>query len=371
MAIDSLVERYIELQEEYEKYESKLCECENSLELKCRHFGNGVHYVYQCNFCGRQRGGSLKKADALSLLNGSKPREFDLSIEEVYNQKSQLKVEHRIRLWSEIRQLEAEMAGRPSYTFPSFHEIQKEKNKANEKLTDVIESIANEFSEQAVKRMLMQSVEELKKREYLENIKKTDRFTCEDELKDWLVNNLSADFDFYPEVWGVHLAEQKDIRVDYIAVPKQHLVDAGFDSSPFAVEVKYICQENGFTRKTSRAFWQTVTYNDSQFNLNGLMFKPKFSILFTNLAFVQEMELVRDYGVDAENDTMEWKGMLHLANHANVGLMHITGSKSQFRSWRIKFAGGTYFSGGFDTMGNRSLSLSNRNLVEKVRVGNF
>ncbi|EGR1879801.1 hypothetical protein ACFJ9Q_004604 [Vibrio parahaemolyticus] len=370
MSNETLEKRYLAINEELEQWDYKPCDCDG-LELKIREFGGGEHYVKQCNNCGRQKGGSIRKADALIALNGRTPRVFDSTIEEVYDNHYKVRAETRSKLWKEKMELELEMSGRPSSLFPNFHEIQEKKNKAKEKLETVISAIAEEFGETSARQILMRSLVEINKQKYLEKVKKTERFSDEGELKHWLVNNLSVDFDFYAEVWGRHLAENINVRVDFIAVPKAHLVANGFDPSPFAVEVKYIRQEEGFTRKSSRAFWQTISYNDSEFNLNGHIFKPKFSILFTNLAFQQEMELVRNYGWDTENDVMEWEGMLHLANHANVGLFHITGDKNEFRSWRIKFAGGTYFSYGIDNNGERSGQISNSDVINKVRLGNF
>ncbi|EOA6545619.1 TPA: hypothetical protein ACGU7E_004557 [Vibrio vulnificus] len=370
MSNETLEKRYSAISEELEQWDHNPCDC-NSLELKIREFGGGVHYVKQCNNCGRQKGGSIKKADALVALNGCSPRAFDPTIEELYDNQYKTRAETWSKLWKEKMALELEMSGRPTYSFPNFHEIQEKKDKAKEKLMTVVSAIAEEFGETSARQILMRSLVDINKQKYLENVKNTERFSDEGELKRWLVNNLSIDFDFYAEVWGRHLAENINVRVDFIAVPKAHLVENGFDPSPFAIEVKYIRQEEGFTRKSSRAFWQTISYNDSEFNLNGHIFKPKFSILFTNLAFQQEMDLVRNYGWDTENDVMEWEGMLHLANHANVGLFHITGQKEKFCSWRIKFAGGTYFSYGIDNNGERSGQISNSDVINKVRVGNF
>lgn len=44
-----------------------------------------------------------------------------------------------------------------------------------------------------------------------------------------------------------------------------------------------------------------------------------------------------------ENDQSVWNGMLHLANHANVGILYIFGQRESPTGWDIRFAGNVYF----------------------------
>ena len=169
---------------------------------------------------------------------------------------------------------------------------------------------------------------------------------------------------------GVHLAENVNVRIDFILYPKPHLVEEGFVEEPFGVEVKYFKQEDGFTHKTSRGIWQTISYNDCQFTLNGQQFKTKFCLLFSNLSFSSESALIKNLGHEWENDQIEWKGMLHVANHARVGTLAIRGDKTSLTGWGINFAGGTYFVRGPHHDG-RQYRLSNVDMINKIRIGNF
>ncbi|ULN65632.1 hypothetical protein MID13_07510 [Vibrio gigantis] len=135
MSNETLENRYLAISEELEQYDYNPCDC-NRLELKIREFGGGVHYVKQCNNCGRQKGGSIKKADALVSLNGCSPRAFDPTIEEIYDNQYKVRVETRSKLWKEKMALELEMSGRSANSFPNFHEIQEKKDKAKEKTDD-------------------------------------------------------------------------------------------------------------------------------------------------------------------------------------------------------------------------------------------
>ncbi|MFP3458515.1 hypothetical protein R0J89_19900, partial [Psychrobacter sp. SIMBA_152] len=80
------IEKLVEIKKKRESLENARatgpCNCEMHKEIKTREFGGGTHYVYQCNKLGEQRGGSLKKIDAIKMLNGKKPKVFDSNIEE-------------------------------------------------------------------------------------------------------------------------------------------------------------------------------------------------------------------------------------------------------------------------------------------------
>ncbi|MDX1771064.1 MAG: hypothetical protein R3328_06030 [Planococcaceae bacterium] len=364
---DALIERYVDIGLQLEDVVFEACDCDLHLELKVRYFGNGSHYVYQCNNCGEQRGGSLKKTEALHLLNGLTPKEFDPSIEELSRQTYKIELDKYRALLDERRKIEAQYLGIACLPLDE-HKIKLDDYKS--KLNELVDEMTEEVGSSMASRVLINATVQLKKAEYLKKENETDRFESEFELKTWLVKFLSQDFDLYPEVSGVHLFEKVNVRIDFVAVPKRHLVDDGFDPTPFGIEVKYFRQENQFTHKTSRAFWQTISYNDSEFFFHGQNMKLKYSVLFSNLSFDNELALVRNYGADVENDLMEWKGMLHLANHANVGQLAINGDKNSCDGWYLKFAGGRYFSK-LTKDGEVHYSLSNKNVINKVRVGNF
>ena len=81
------------------------CDCDMHLEIKIREFGGGIHYVRQCTVCGRHRGGSLKKDQALKELNGRTPPQFDPSIESIFYQKRRAVSAEIVELTAEKQQL--------------------------------------------------------------------------------------------------------------------------------------------------------------------------------------------------------------------------------------------------------------------------
>lgn len=247
---------------------------------------------------------------------------------------------------------------------------QNTKLKVDEKISTYLLELEDEFTQEQIIQSLISLTVERKKKIRAQAAASTDRFTSEKELKHWFQAHMSTDFHIYGEVWGVHLSENVNVRIDYILYPKPHLIEQGFEQEPFGVEVKYFKQEDKFTHKTSRGVWQTISYNDCLFNLKGREFKTKFCLLFSNLSFSEEAALIKNLGYEWEDDQSEWRGMIHVANHAGVGTISIDGNKVNLSGWRMHFAGGTYFSR-TTYNGDSSYKLSNANMINKVRVGNF
>jgi hypothetical protein len=186
-------------------------------------------------------------------------------------------------------------------------------------------------------------------------------------LRTWLDDWLHEDFDVWPEVVGKHLTEGSRVKIDYILKPKDHLVRAGFKPGPIGLEVKYLPIEHGFSPKASRFVWQAVSYTDCEFDLAGKPVRLPRVLLFSNISFDGERGLLK--GIDHSafsNDQAKWNALLELANHANVGALEIYGTREHYYGWRIAFATGTYF-----RRRRNEYTLSDRNLFEKVRIGNF
>ena len=361
-----------ERREEYEKQpELQSHDCDDYKELRLRHFGNGKHYVYQCQVCGWQRGQSLKRDAALALNNGMEPELFDDSLETKRNEIRQNAFEKRQEMYSEERQIISRIHGWSLDDFESsYSKEQKRLQEANDKLSVLLEEFEKEFGEEKVISSLISQTVKRKKRLHSERQNRTDRFTSEKELKNWFMANLKNDFHIYSEVPGVHLAENVNVRIDFILYPKEHLISNGFVEEPFGVEVKYFKQEDGFTHKTSRGIWQTISYNDCLFDIKGKKFKTKFCLLFSNLSFPFESALIKNFGNEWENDQIEWKGMIHVANHARVGTLSINGNKDGLTGWGIMFAGGTYFTCSTSNA-EMVFRLSNPDTINKMRIGNF
>ena len=305
------------------------------------------------------------------MNDGKEPALFDESIEPKRDEVRQKAFEASRAMYEEERQIQALIHGWSLADFEStYKEEQQKLERANSKLSELLEEFEAEFGEEKVLSSLISQTVKRKKRRYAERKEGTDRFTSEKELKSWLLGNLQEDFHIYNEVSGIHLAENVTARIDFIFYPKSHLIENGFVTEPFGVEVKYFKQEDGFTHKTSRGIWQTISYNDCQFEINGKKFKTKFCLLFSNLSFAAESALVKNLGYEWENDQIEWSGMIHVANHARVGTLSINGDKKCCSGWGIRFAGGTYFVRTPSEEGP-TYRLSNPDTINKVRVGNF
>jgi hypothetical protein len=197
-----------------------------------------------------------------------------------------------------------------------------------------------------------------------------DRFEGEPELKTWLEAHLSEDFVLKPEVVGRHTSKGERVQIDYVAYPKPHLIEQGFVPDYFGIEAKYLDQADGFSHKASRGIWQTVSYTDSTFFVDQEWRRLKFALFFSNLAFEEERGLLKDFGTQHDNDRMTWHALLQLANHANVGALEILGNRHAWNGWKMAFSGGSYFRR--STRNRRAAyALSNANMINKVRIGNF
>ncbi len=210
----------------------------------------------------------------------------------------------------------------------------------------------------------------IRKRHRLALVEATKRFKSEPELKAWLEAHLSEDFILKPEVVGKHMSEGVRVQIDYIAYAKPHLIAHGFEPVYFGIEVKFLDQTDGFTHKASRGIWQTVSYTDSTFFVDGEWRRLKFALFFSNLCFDEERELLEGVGMQPENDRVTWRALLQLANHANVGSLEILGNREAWRGWAMAFSSGRYFRRSMRD-GQAVYHLSNANMINEVRIGNF
>lgn len=326
---DLTIQRLIEIQDEMDAFTEEAngpCDCDKHLEIKIRQFGGGKHYVKQCNACGEQRGGSLKAQNALGQLAGRAPKDFDSSIGEARRLRASMRHERATELLDEASRLKLMLYGQPDWRAQRIADSEK-REKAAAGFSQYVDGLVEQFGVNGAVGFLVSETVRLKKRTHDEFRHTVNRFTSEGELKKWFESKFSNDFEIFREVKGRHLAEDVPVRIDYLLKARKHMLEAGFEARPFGVEVKYFCQEDGFTHKSSRGLWQTISYNDCEFDLEGLLHKPKFSLVFSNLSFEDELRLVKSFGAEYENDKFEWRGMLHLANHANVGCLNARGAK--------------------------------------------
>lgn len=319
-------------------------DCDEFLEVRER----GVSFVWQCLFCGEQRGGALKKKDYLQS-GGEHPKEFDKSISDEYYKKKDMHYE-------ECKKARA-----------SFN---PERDKAIVQLNKAFDVL---ITHEGLKHGINSAqviLNKYKRKRFYDGLESLDRFSSEIELKQWLEKQLSRDFHFIKEVDGTHLAEDKGVRIDYLFKAKPYLIKQGFTPNVFGVEVKYIPQDKGFTRKLSRAFWQTISYNDCQFEVDGKICKPQFCLLFSNLSFMEERKWLTDFDGFHSSDYAELSITENIANHARVGTLAIKGVKKSFKGWIIKFSGTNYFTCSL-IKGQWQYRMANKAIINKVRIGNF
>lgn len=345
------------------------CRCPLTLQaVRRRTFANGSHHhVLQCQHCGEQRGSPLRAKDAEARLAGATAHEFDPAIAQAY-------AEQRAAIVAEFKELQALVTERRGGWAALIAADRAEERAKLERVQALVAQcaadVAAEVGEQKTADVLAAQAIALRRKLRDALFDATTRFTSEAELKAWLVAHLSEDFELYPEVAGRHVAEGVRVIIDYLAYPKPHLLANGFVPAHFGIEVKYLGQADGFSHKAARGLWQTVSYTDSEFYLDDVTIRPKFALLFSNISFESEHQLLNRLGMELENDRALWSGLLQLANHANVGTLEIKGPRDAWKGWKMAFSGGMYFYRNH-YKGKHEYGISNPRMIEKVRVGNF
>lgn len=359
-----ITKRILEIDKELESLTYIPCDCDLNLEIKIRTFGGGEHYVRQCNKCGRQKGGALKSADASNELNGRIPNLFDPALEEKHWAESQKKSQRYSLLHRERYRL---LYGE---SLPIHSENLEKYREAYQSLSTDIDEVIHSLGVDKTLTALKQQIQRIKQEKKGSSENLPPVFSSEDGLKTWMFDTLKNDFYIYPEVVGTHITEGLKVRIDYVLYPKPHLVEHGFEAAAFGIEVKYLNQEKDFAHKASRGIWQSISYNDCEFSINKKRFRLKFCLLFSNLSFRNEAEILELNSDHVDEKHMKWIGMLNVANHANVGTLNITGTNEKVIGWSMRFAGGVYFS--YRKNKNEvTYRLSNPNTINKVRIGNF
>ncbi|CAN7782894.1 hypothetical protein LJR175_008253 [Variovorax sp. LjRoot175] len=322
-------------------------------ELRKRTFSNGsCHLVQQCMRCGRQIGGAIGKR---APRPAQEPEEFDQAIERRYGAVS-----------SEYSALLSErlMDRTAGEALPS-EVVQDRRQCLGDSFDELLASSSAGVEESEALDIFAGRIGAARARRRQILAKQIDRFESEEQLRVWLVQHLSGEFDLHPEVPGRHLAEGVGVRIDYLAVPKPHLVNEGFAPEPFGIEVKHINPLDGFTRRASRALWQTISYTDSAFDFGPHPIRLRFAVLFSNLAFEAERQLLK------HDDFQQWHAFTNLAHHSNVGTLEIKGDKNKCDGWFIAFSSGNYFYRRSIYGGDVVYVKPSTNTINKMRIGNF
>ena len=365
-----LLKRYNRLNDHFEQvYYGHKCN-DISLVLCKRVYKNGSEaYVYQCDICGYQKGGALKKEKALQVLNNRNLQIFQTDLTDTYQNR-------RKKLLRILYTIKRKMAGKdiikdvPTKDFETKHkeELDLMKNLYSQlkkiyKFDSSVHTFLGQFRSFVNNEYIVKN--------HLEDTK-IKRFRNEDEVKSWFVDYFREDFYIEDEVGGYHITEKQNVKIDFLIYPRKHLIDNGFISHCIGIEVKYIdpMSEN-LTKKANKALWQTISYNDCLFTLkSGKRIQPKFCMVFSNLSFDHEEKLYTEFP-HAHNKRI-WFYYLLLANHANVGELRIRGDRNSPTGWSFRFGNsGVYFRRQTNYENENIYEVSNSNLATKKRVGNF
>lgn len=359
--IEELEQKKSELLKEFDTCST----CTHSLCIRIRKFSTGhLHHVQQCTVCGRQMGGPLSKAKAAEILAGTEAATFDDEIEPT-------RCQAKARLLNLINRITNVIAKRQdpvgiAMDAEATQKSSERKQVVEEAIEKAIEAAGQAYVWEYILPHVIKRTQSLAAK-FKEEPKAFQRFTSEPQLKSWLETRIEADFEVFKEVPGVHITENVGVKIDYVLLPKQHLINEGFLPGPVGLEVKYLPQESSFASRASRFVWQAVSYTDCTFNLPDGPARLHRVLLFSNMSFVDEYSLLKGITPSVyENEKAKWTALLELANHANVGNLVIHGGRENYRGWKIKFASGTYFSRFGD-----ECSLHNAQLFNKIRIGNF
>ena len=343
-------------------------DCSLSVALRLRTVdGGGRSLVRQCTICGRQRGGALKRTDAPA---DTPP--FNVDLEPAFHAQ-------RLAIYQELQAAEAALALLIDPELAHQHAEYKASIQADREASAVQLAQARDALDAAVPALLTVNWRErlpfvighlqVKHAACLVDPQPVpfEPFGTEVELRSWLDPVIERDFEVAREVRGRHLTEQVRVKIDYVLIPRPHLIAHGFKPDPIGLEVKYLPLDHGFSPRASRFIWQAISYTDCEFDLRGQTTRLPHVLLFSNLSFDDEQRQLRGItDSPVANDRAKWNALLELANHANVGSLQMSGSRARNDGWRITFATGVYFS-----RYRQSLSLRNRHLFDKVRIGNF
>lgn len=298
------------------------------------------------------------------MLNGNSPKPFDSNIAEVFCKRIKQASEYVKILWNEQNEIERTLQIQEGNILMS---ADKSFDEAVIEVNQFINKMKAKFGGVKTVTTLKNQTVILQKIVFDNQEQYKCRFVDEDQLTEWFKTKLTSYFYIYPQVKGKH-SSGKEVIIDFILYPNQHLVEDGFDASYFGVEVKFFNLNKNFRKKMSRGIAQAISYNDSQFILQNKNVELKYSLIFSNLSFMSERSKIKNS--HDKQRYHEWQGMMRLANHLKVGNFELKGTKEEYQGWALKFGDASYFSCS-KSKEEVFFYLSNSDLIETTRVGNF
>lgn len=145
--------------------------------------------------------------------------------------------------------------------------------------------------------------------------------------------SVSMDFDLIPQVPGKHLiTKHKEVRIDFLMHPKQHLLHRRFEDIWIGCEVKSPARKLDPIRYISDSMKQIIDYTQCEFE-GGI--RPAYVLLFPSMYhFLHAKNLM----------TPDRKGFLYFfrsfIQRFNVGTLHIFAPGD----WDIRFGSQRYYS---------------------------
>lgn len=141
---------------------------------------------------------------------------------------------------------------------------------------------------------------------------------------------LEADFTVHENWTGNHKHGGEHVRYDLALVPRDHLIERGFDDGIVIIEVKHFNPEDKTKHdvKTRDLFWQCVAYSFSEVQLpSGGRQRPLFVLYY-----------LVGLGV-AESCQPELNTLHHFVQRGGVGRLTIETDGA----WSMRFGGSFYF----------------------------
>lgn len=159
-------------------------------------------------------------------------------------------------------------------------------------------------------------------------------------LKTKFIKLANTDFQVFPNVVGNYLPKKKELVIDFMLFPKEHLINAGFDPVWFGVEVKHF-GISGETGKMSRFIWQCITYTQSMFKIDNSFEIPPFVLGFSD---VEDVNPEKNDCFN-QNYRSQWIGMLRVASFPHVGMFYEVPptERKPLGGWKIFFSSSLYF----------------------------
>lgn len=150
----------------------------------------------------------------------------------------------------------------------------------------------------------------------------------EPQLKKRFRQRMESDFHIYPDVRGRHLSENQEVVIDFLIKPKPHLLAAEFKDGWVGVEVKYLKEYK--LGALSKLAWQSLSYGQSEFEIEGGLYRPMFVLMHANVSF----NLQHQSGIPEQ-----LTGLLAFLEYGNVGWVEFDPKYD----WRMGFGSHGYF----------------------------